>query len=81
MSTRLGLRSFRALFTVLFTVLLAYVGSYVGEVLLKIPGFRVVPIPGYSIKVRVAMTVVGLLAGIWTGPKLGDLIVQAGKSL
>jgi uncharacterized protein YacL len=83
------LYSFRTFFTLLLSATLIGSGIYTGLQLPKMPAFWGVPsgedlihqIPNFQIGVPVALAGIGLLLGIWLGPKIGDLIIQAGKSL
>ena len=37
--------------------------------------------PSYSIQLTVALASIGLLLGLWIGPRIADLIISAGKAL
>jgi uncharacterized protein YacL len=86
---RMRLLNFRTLFTLVFSLTLCGFGIYTGLQITKMPGFWVVPSgadlihndPSYEAKVTVLLGMVGLLFGVWVGPKIADTIIQAGKSL
>jgi uncharacterized protein YacL len=60
-------------------------GIYTGLHLLEIQHVWVIEqmrsIPNYTVQVTVALAAIGLLLGLWIGPRIADLIVRAGKSL
>ncbi len=82
---------FRQLFTLLLSLTLCGFGIYTGLQLNKFPGIPWLFIPtgedllrtnqAYQLEVTFALAVLGLLFGIWVGPKIGDRIVVAGRSL
>lgn len=85
------LLSFRALFTLLFSVTLCGFGGFLGfeaQYLREIP-FLFIPSgtelfqgkPAYLAEVTIAFGTVGLLFGVWIGPRIADLIIHAGKRL
>jgi uncharacterized protein YacL len=60
-------------------------GIYMGVHLLELQHIWVIDqmksIPNYTVRVTVALAAIGLLLGLWIGPRIADLIVRAGKSL
>ena len=80
----MSLRNFRQLFVVVFSLTLVAFGISLGMQLAKVQsllGIDLTAIPSYQAKVTIGITMVGLLLGISLGPRLGNLIVQAGHSL
>src|SRR5580658_9692638 len=81
--------SFRALFTLIFCLLLGGLGTTAALQLDKLPSFWYVPSgadlisshAGYKTEVTVMLTAVGLLMGFWIGPKIGDMIIEGGRSM
>jgi uncharacterized protein YacL len=81
----------RTLLTVALSLLLASFGVYMG---LQLPNMKGVPTlyipsgedlikvsPAYQATTTVALALVGLLLGFYLGPKIGEVIVRAGRSL
>jgi uncharacterized protein YacL len=60
-------------------------GIYTGLHLLEIQQVWIIDqmrsIPNYKVQVTVALAAIGLLLGLWIGPRIADLIVSAGKAL
>ena len=60
-------------------------GIYTGLHLLEIQHVWLVDqmrlIPNYTVQVTVALGSIGVLMGLWIGPRIADLIINAGKSL
>src|SRR5437773_1288599 len=85
----MSLRNFRSLFTLLFSLLLCGFGIYLGLQVPKMPQIGPVPsgdyliqhISHFDVEVTIALALLGLLVGIWIGPRVADKIIQAGKSL
>ena len=83
------LYNFRQLFTLLLSLTLCGFGVYLGLQLPRMSPVGPISIvqelirsnPSYGSEVTVALGVVGFLLGIWLGPRLGDKIIGAGKSL
>ncbi len=86
---RARLFGFRQLFTLILSLTLCGFGIYAGQQIHKVPSLLWLPSgkdliaahPGYQLEVTVALALVGLLFGIWIGPRIGDMIIRAGKSL
>ncbi|MCW3052894.1 MAG: Integral rane protein domain superfamily [Chthonomonadales bacterium] len=81
----------RTLLTVALSLLLASFGVYLG---LQLPHFNGIPTlyipsgedliktsPAYQATTTVMLALVGLLLGFYLGPRLGEIIVRAGRSL
>ncbi|HLK59751.1 MAG TPA: PIN domain-containing protein [Chthonomonadaceae bacterium] len=83
------LLNFRTLFTLILCLLLGGLGYWLGSQLPHMPGFWWFPSgqdlianhSGYETQVAVMLCVVGVLLGVWSGPRIGDQIIQAGKTL
>ena len=81
----------RTLLTVALSLLLASFGVYLGLQLPHFNGIQMLYIPSgedlikaspaYQVTTTVALALVGLLLGFYLGPKLGEVIVRAGRSL
>lgn len=75
---------FRTFFTLVLTVMLINFGVYAGQQLLPfLPNFQELnqTSPNYALTFKVGLATIGLLLGGWIGPRIADLIIQAGKSL
>ena len=81
----------RTLLTIALSLLLASFGVYLG---LQLPHMLGIPmlnipsgedlikaVPAYQATTTVALALVGLLLGFYLGPRLGEIIVRAGRSL
>ena len=81
----------RTLLTVALSLLLASFGVYLG---LQLPHMPAIPslyilsgeelikvTPAYQTTTTVALALIGLLLGFYLGPRLGEIIVRAGRSL
>lgn len=83
------LRTFRGIFTLLLGLTLCGFGISLGVQLPRMHSFMGLPsgqdlinqIPNYGIAVTLALGVVGFLLGVYIGPRIGDQIVDAGRSL
>src|SRR5690349_17089004 len=79
------LHTFRQIFALLLMLTLCGSGIYMGLHLLELQHIWVIDqmkaIPNYTVRVTVALAAIGLLLGLWIGPRIADLIVRAGKSL
>ncbi len=81
--------SFRALFTLILCLLLGGLGTSAALQLHNLPSLWVLPSgadlisahPGYKIEVTIMLTAVGLLLGFWIGPRIGDMIIEGGRSM
>jgi uncharacterized protein YacL len=81
--------SFRALFTLILCLLLGGLGTSAALQLHNLPSIWVLPSgadlisshPGYQIEVTIMLTAVGLLMGFWIGPRVGDMIIEGGRSM
>ena len=88
--------SFRALFTLILCLLLGGLGTTAALQLHNLPSLWHLPNgadylpsgadlisshPGYQIEVTVMLTAVGLLLGFWIGPRIGDMIIEGGRSM
>ena len=81
--------SFRAIFTLILSLLMGGVGTTTGLQLHNLPSIGFLPsgqyliesIPNYQTEVTVMLTAVGLLLGVWIGPRIGDLIIEGGRTL
>jgi len=81
----------RTLLTVALSLLLASFGVYLGLQLPHFNGIQMLYIPSgedlikaspaYQATTTVALALVGLLLGFYLGPRLGEIIVRAGRSL
>ena len=81
----------RTLLTVALSLLLASFGVYLGLQLPHMPAIPALYIssgedlikaaPAYQATTTVALALVGLLLGFYLGPKIGEIIVRAGRSL
>jgi uncharacterized protein YacL len=88
---RQRLFGFRQLFTLLLSLTLCGFGISAGLQVHKFGGWPRLFIPSgsdlmnwnpnYQVEVTIAFAVVGLLFGIWAGPRVGEEIVRIGKSL
>lgn len=82
-------RTFRQLFTLILSITLIGFGIYLGLQLPSMPSIFGIPsgedlvkqMPHYDVRVAVFLAIVGLLLGFWLGPKIGEQIIQTGKSL
>lgn len=75
---------FRTFFTLVLTVMLINFGVYAGQQLLPfLPNFQELnqTSPNHALTFKVGLATIGLLLGGWIGPRIADLIIQAGKSL
>jgi uncharacterized protein YacL len=79
------LHTFRQIFALLLMLTLCGTGIYSGLHLLEIQHVRLIDqmrtIPNYTVQATVALAAIGLLLGLWVGPRLADLIITAGKAL
>lgn len=79
------LHTFRQLFALIFMLTLCGSGIYFGVHLLEIQHVWLIDqmrsIPNYTVQVTVALAAIGLLLGLWIGPRIADSIVNAGKRL
>lgn len=83
--------TFRQVFSIVLSLTLCGFGIYTGEQLHKFPGIPWLFIqsgadlisgnPNYQIELTVALGVLGLLCGVWAGPRIANQIIRAGKSL
>jgi uncharacterized protein YacL len=81
--------SFRALFTLILCLLLGGLGTTSALQLHNLPSLWVLPSgadlinshPGYQLEVTIMLTAVGLLMGFWIGPRIGDMIIEGGRSM
>ena len=81
----------RTLLTIALSLLLASFGVYLGLQLPHMAGFPALYIPSgedlikvapaYQATTTVALALVGLLLGFYLGPKIGEIIVRAGRAL
>lgn len=81
----------RTLLTIALSLLLASFGVYLGSQLPHMPSIPAVYIPSgedlikaspaYQATTTVALALVGLLLGFYLGPRIGEVIVRAGRSL
>ena len=80
---------FRALFTMILCLLLGGFGATAGLQLQHLPALWIIPSgqdlilnhPGYQTEVTIMLTAVGLLLGFWIGPRIGDMIIEGGRSM
>lgn len=79
----LRFRGFRSLFALLFSLIMGGLGHSIALELQRLSIFAEMSRAnsGYPAEMDLALTVVGLLFGVWIGPRIGDLIIQAGRSL
>ena len=84
------LHTFRQIFALVLMLTLCGTGIYSGIHLLDIQHVWIIEQmrtisrdanPNYTVQVTVALGAIGLLLGLWTGPRIADLIIGAGKSL
>jgi len=79
------LHTFRQIFALLLMLTLCGTGIYTGLHLLEIQHVWLIDqmrsIPNYTVQATVALAAVGLLLGLWIGPRVADLIISAGKAL
>jgi uncharacterized protein YacL len=83
------LHTFRQLFALLLMLTLCGTGIYTGLHLLDIHNVWIIEQmrsikdsqPNYSVQVTVALAAIGLLLGLWIGPRIADLIIRAGQTL
>src|SRR5947207_2261568 len=83
------LHTFRQIFALLLMLTLCGSGIYAGQHLLEIQHVWVIDQmrsiclehPLYTVQVTVALAAVGLLLGLWIGPRIADLIIRAGRTL
>lgn len=77
--------TFRQIFALLLMLTLCGSGIYTGLHLLEIQHNWIIEqmrtIPNETAQLTLAFGAVGLLLGLWIGPRLADMIVGAGKSL
>jgi len=81
--------SFRALFTLILCLLLGGLGTTAALQLHNLPSLWYLPSgadlindhPRYQVEVTVMLTAVGLLMGFWIGPRIGDMIIEGGRSM
>lgn len=81
----------RTLLTIALSLLLASFGVYLGLQLPHMQGFPALYIPSgedlikvapaYQATTTVALALVGLLLGFYLGPRIGEIIVRAGRAL
>lgn len=81
----------KTLLTIVLSLMLASFGVYLGTQLTHfsgVPGLNissgeelVKTMPGYQATTTVALALVGLLLGFYLGPRIGEIIVRAGRSL
>jgi uncharacterized protein YacL len=79
----------RTLLTIALSLLLASFGVYLGLQLPHMPAIAALPsgeelikaTPAYQATSTVALALVGLLLGFYLGPRIGEVIVRAGRSL
>jgi uncharacterized protein YacL len=79
------LHTFRQIFALLLMLTLCGSGIYTGLHLLEIQHVEFIEqmraIPNYTVQATVAFAAIGLLLGLWIGPRIADLIIRAGKTL
>ncbi len=79
------LHTFRQLFALLLMLTLCGTGIYTGLSMLEIKNVWIIglmnTIPNEKAQLTLALGSIGLLLGLWTGPRIADLIVRAGKTL
>ncbi|HLJ56084.1 MAG TPA: PIN domain-containing protein [Chthonomonadaceae bacterium] len=83
------LHTFRQIFALLLMLTLCGTGIYSGLHLLDVQHVWIIDQmkdqvrsnPNYTVQVTVALASIGLLLGLWIGPRIADLIIGAGKGL